>query len=382
MTQTFDDLDRFWDDGRAARPASPAPAAEPLYEGLRKAYLLGNGNGGGSRNGDSDLAWRRYDDTDEWAADRWPPADNSDEWARADDISAVGPPDVGTGAPEHRSAASVSAPEVAEILDLEEARASHLQEVDLLDLQDGELLDLDEIDAFDEGPEELGLARRAGRRGRGGHGRVARRRTTTLLNATTVLTWAAVALAAVALGGWIVTSRLLTTRQLFFLTHSTFGIVIVHAFGGGLGALITRGESRLMDRIRTCSTMAMAVVAWLASAVGTWFGYAGYRAAAPPGADLSLYPREYLLRSPNLAIWETFAMEWKVHIGWTTPFLATAVAFVAVRYRRRLVADAQVRKVLTVLFILAFAGALVAAGLGAIVNVAAPNDFMHRAWRP
>ncbi|HEX8134429.1 MAG TPA: hypothetical protein VF880_13520, partial [Actinomycetes bacterium] len=204
----------------------------------------------------------------------------------------------------------------------------------------------------------------------------------TLLNATTVLTWATVVLAAVALGGWIVTSRLLTTRQLFFLTHSTFGIVIVHAFGGGLGALITRGESRLKDRIRTCSTMAMAVVAWLASAVGTWFGYAGYRAAAPPGADLSLYPREYLLRSPNLAFWETFAMEWKVHIGWTTPFLATTVAFVAVRYRRRLVADAQVRKVLTVLFILAFAGALVAAGLGAVVNVAAPNDFMHRAWHP
>ena len=177
-------------------------------------------------------------------------------------------------------------------------------------------------------------------------------------------------------------TRLLTTRQLFFLTHSTLGILIVHAFGGGLGTLLTSGDSRMKDRIRKLSTASLAVVAWLASAVGTWFGYAGYRAKVPPGGDITMYPREYLLNSPQLAFWETFAMEWKVHIGWTTPFLATAVAFTALRYRRRLVADRLVRKVMTIMLLLAFAGALVAAGLGAVVNVTAPNDFMHRGWSP
>jgi hypothetical protein len=138
----------------------------------------------------------------------------------------------------------------------------------------------------------------------------------------------------------------------------------------------------MKDRIRKLSTAALAVVAWLASATGTWFGYAGYRAQVPPGGDISMYPREYLLASPRLAFWETFAMEWKVHVGWTTPFLATAVAFVALRYRRRLVGDPLVRKVMANLLVIAFAGALVAAVLGALVNVTAPNDFMHRGWQP
>jgi hypothetical protein len=95
---------------------------------------------------------------------------------------------------------------------------------------------------------------------------------------------------------------------------------------------------------------------------GTFFGYAGYRAEPPPGArSLQLYPQEYLLHSARLAFWDNFAMEWKVHVGWTTPFLATAVAFVALRYRRRLVADPLVRKVMTIMLLIAFAGALVAA---------------------
>jgi hypothetical protein len=166
------------------------------------------------------------------------------------------------------------------------------------------------------------------------------------------------------------------------MTHSALGIVIVHAFGGGIGTLVTGGDSPMKDRIRKLSTAALAIVAWLASIIGTWGGYAGYRAKMPPGGNIAMYPREYLLNSPGLAFWETFAMEWKVHVGWTTPFLATAVAFVAVRYRHRLVADPLVRKVMTDLLVIAFAGALVAAGMGAMVNVTAPNDFMHRGWSP
>jgi ABC-type Fe3+ transport system permease subunit len=61
-----------------------------------------------------------------------------------------------------------------------------------------------------------------------------------------------------------------------------------------------------------------------------------------------------------------------------TPFLATAVAFVAFRYGRRVMADPQVRKLLTNVFVIAFAVAVIASVLGAVVNVVAPNDFMHR----
>ena len=245
----------------------------------------------------------------------------------------------------------------------------------------------DEADGFDdldEEEEELDSEPRArgARRSRSSAGRAGLRRTSTLLNASTILLFAVGALAAAGLSVWILSARLLTTRQLFFLTHSIFGIIIVHAFGGGLGTLLTSGDSRMKDRIRKLSTAALAIVAWLASGIGTWFGYAGYRAKVPPGGDITMYPREYLLNSPQLAFWETFAMEWKVHIGWTTPFLATAVAFTALRYRRRLVADRLVRKVMTIMLLLAFAGALVAAGLGAVVNVTAPNDFMHRGWSP
>ncbi len=64
-------------------------------------------------------------------------------------------------------------------------------------------------------------------------------------------------------------------------------------------------------------------------------------------------------------------MEWKVHVGWITPFLATAVAFVALCYGKRLVADFQVRKTLTNLFVIAFATAVIASSLGALVNIAA-----------
>jgi hypothetical protein len=247
--------------------------------------------------------------------------------------------------------------------------------------------DADDEDDLDEDEDNLDLAppaprARGGRRRSSQGGRAGLRRTSTLLNTSTILLFAVGILGAGALSAWILSTRLLTTRQLFFLIHSTLGIIIVHAFGGGLGTLLTSGDSRMKDRIRKWSTAAMAVVAWLASAVGTWFGYAGYRAKVPPGGNIEMYPREYLLSSPQLRFWETFAMEWKVHIGWTTPFLATAVAFTALRYRRRLVEDRLVRKVMTIMLLLAFAGALVAAGLGAVVNVTAPNDFMHRGWSP
>ena len=348
MTQVHDDdLDNAWhdgDDGDAAAPRTDREPQdqEPLFEQLRSAYL----------HRDDTNDWANDSDTGGWAAD------DSGRWEAG----------VATAYEDDDSRYQwVDSP------------ASYESESES-DWDDEELDDLDdeEEDELDSEP----LAPRARGRRRSAAGRAGLRRTSTLLNASTILLFAVGALAAAGLTAWILSARLLTTRQLFFLIHSTLGILIVHAFGGGLGTLLTSGDSRMKDRIRKASTAGLAIVAWLASAVGTWFGYAGYRAKVPPGGNIAMYPREYLLNSPKLAFWETFAMEWKIHIGWTTPFLATAVAFTALRYRRRLVADRLVRKVMTIMLLLAFAGALVAAGLGAVINVTAPNDFMHRGWSP
>jgi hypothetical protein len=343
VTQVHDDdLDKGWYGGPLAPVPDPSQSAdqEPLFGQLRSAYL----------HRDDTNDWARDTDTGGWSAG------DSGEWDAG----------VATAFEDDDSRYQwVDAPAA-----WEEESEDGWDDAEELD-------DLEEEDEFDPQPP---TPRARGRRR--SSGRAGLRRTSTLLNASTILLFVVGAVAAAGLTAWILGARLLTTRQLFFLTHSTLGIVIVHAFGGGLGTLLTSGDSRMKDRIRKLSTAGLAIVAWLASAVGTWFGYAGYRAKVPPGGDIAMYPREYLLNSPQLAFWETFAMEWKVHIGWTTPFLATAVAFTALRYRRRLVADRLVRKVMTIMLLLAFAGALVAAGLGAVVNVTAPNDFMHRGWSP
>jgi hypothetical protein len=343
VTQVHDDdLDKGWYGGPLAPVPDPSQSAdqEPLFEQLRSAYL----------HRDDTNDWARDTDTGGWSAG------DSGEWDAG----------VATAFEDDDSRYQwVDAPAA-----WEEESEDGWDDAEELD-------DLEEEDEFDPQPP---TPRARGRRR--SSGRAGLRRTSTLLNASTILLFVVGAVAAAGLTAWILGARLLTTRQLFFLTHSTLGIVIVHAFGGGLGTLLTSGDSRMKDRIRKLSTAGLAIVAWLASAVGTWFGYAGYRAKVPPGGDIAMYPREYLLNSPQLAFWETFAMEWKVHIGWTTPFLATAVAFTALRYRRRLVADRLVRKVMTIMLLLAFAGALVAAGLGAVINVTAPNDFMHRGWSP
>jgi hypothetical protein len=334
------DASELWERDSASSPGD----GEPLFEQLRSAYLHGDDSSEWERAGEDTGGWAA-DDSGQWAAGAVGVEDEDDRYRWVD------------SSPAWDSGSEAWDDDVDEYDDYE---------------------DLDDEEELDPEP----LAPRARGRRRSGPGRAGLRRTSTLLNATSILLFVVGGLLAAGLTAWILGAKLLTTRQLFFLTHSTLGIIIVHAFGGGLGTLLTSGDSRMKDRIRKWSTAAMAVVAWLASAVGTWFGYAGYRAKVPPGGNIAMYPREYLLNSPQLAFWETFAMEWKVHIGWTTPFLATAVAFTALRYRRRLVADRLVRKVMTIMLLLAFAGALVAAGLGAVVNVTAPNDFMHRGWSP
>ena len=80
-----------------------------------------------------------------------------------------------------------------------------------------------------------------------------------------------------------------------------------------------------------------AAMLWLAVLVGTYIIFPPYRATPPPGmTDLSQFPRALVLANPDTAWLHAFAMESKEHMPWIASMLATAVAFIAVRTRSRL----------------------------------------------
>jgi VIT1/CCC1 family predicted Fe2+/Mn2+ transporter len=65
-------------------------------------------------------------------------------------------------------------------------------------------------------------------------------------------------------------------------------------------------------------------------------------------------------------------MEWKEHIGWFAPILATTVAFLVAYYGIQLAEDNKLRKAAIWLFVLAFGAAAVAGIFGAFLNKVAP----------
>jgi hypothetical protein len=171
------------------------------------------------------------------------------------------------------------------------------------------------------------------------------------------------------------------TREFWTVVHGMgLGAIFLLAFAGGLAGLYSlRPElvtvAGMRERIRRLEigTWVMALVAWLTVISGTYIVYPWYRARPPEGqADLSAFPRSFLLADPNLAAWHTFGMEWKEHVAWFSPILATAVAFVVWRYGDQLAENPKLRNALMVLFVLAFVAAGVAGLFGAFIAKAAP----------
>jgi hypothetical protein len=116
-----------------------------------------------------------------------------------------------------------------------------------------------------------------------------------------------------------------------------------------------------------------AVLFWLAVLVGTYVVFPIYRAPPPEGAlVLDAYPRALLLSRADTRWLHAFAMEVKEHTPWIGAMLATAAAFIAVRYRTVLLADRSLRQVTGALTGVAFAIVLFAALLGVFVNKTAP----------
>lgn len=172
-----------------------------------------------------------------------------------------------------------------------------------------------------------------------------------------------------------------TNREFWTLIHGMgFGALFLLAFAGGLAGLYSlrpelltvTGLRERMTRL-VAGTWLMAIAAWGTVLTGTFIVYPWYRAAAPKGAaDLSAFPRSFLLANPNLAEWHNFGMEWKEHVAWFAPILATVVAFVVLRYGKRLAEMPFLRKALMVTFVLAFGAAAVAGLFGALITKAAP----------
>lgn len=184
-----------------------------------------------------------------------------------------------------------------------------------------------------------------------------------------------------------------TYREWWGLVHGMgFGAIFLLAFGGGLAGLYSlrpdlvtpEGVVERMRRLKV-GVVAMAVAAWGTVITGTWIVYPWYREVVagetlegcqgltiPNAATCS--PKEFLLSNQvgKTADWHEFAMEWKEHIAWISPILATVVAFIVLYYGTNLIRHERVRRTAITLYCAAFGFAAVAGALGAFITKVAP----------
>ena len=187
----------------------------------------------------------------------------------------------------------------------------------------------------------------------------------------------------------------LNAREVWPLIHgSALGLLFLLAFAAGLagrwrlrsGRMTAVGIGRRIRRLYV-SAWVMALAAWAMVITGTWIIYPWYRARlAPVGDDLyagcaglarpsaSCSARDFLLSnvSGSSDAWHSFGMEWKEHVAWTAPILATAAAFLISYYGLRLAARPWLRAVVIGMFVAAFAVVVVAGALGAALGNIAP----------
>ncbi len=172
----------------------------------------------------------------------------------------------------------------------------------------------------------------------------------------------------------------LTSREVWAIIHGMIlGALFLLAYAGGLAEFVSLrsawqtedGIGKTVRRLKL-GTWTMAVVAWLTVITGTYIVYPWYRAKAPEGADLTMFPRNFLLSNPATSEWHNFGMEWKEHVAWLAPILATAVAYLVTYYGPRLAKEDKIRRGLIVIFTLAFLTAAAAGLFGAMINKAAP----------
>jgi hypothetical protein len=161
----------------------------------------------------------------------------------------------------------------------------------------------------------------------------------------------------------------LTDREWWAVIHGMIlGAIFLLAFAGGIAEFWSLREGEITEagiakrtRRLEIGTWVMAAAAWATVATGSYIVYPWYR-EEPDG------PRFDLLADPDTADWHSFGMEWKEHVAWIAPLLATAVAVTVTYYGTSLIRHQGVRKGLMVFFTLAFVIAGVAGALGAFIT--------------
>jgi len=174
---------------------------------------------------------------------------------------------------------------------------------------------------------------------------------------------------------------LFTVRSIWTMVH---GIVLGGAALMGLSAALfhlyaarTSDERNIAapsaSRALAGLTVLTAMMLWLTVLVGTYIIFPPYRATPPAGVtDLAQYPLSLIQARLETAWLHAFAMESKEHAPWIASMLATAVAFVSVRYPSKLLRDAPLRNMATVLLAICFALVAFVALMGMLVNKVAP----------
>jgi hypothetical protein len=187
----------------------------------------------------------------------------------------------------------------------------------------------------------------------------------------------------------------LNSRAAWTIIHGlVLGTVFLLAFAGGLaglwslrpGFVTTHGIRERMTRLYYGS-WSMALVAWATVITGTWIVYPWYRVSlAEVGEDAfagcagavipteTCSPRDFLRsnESGTTEVWHSFGMEWKEHVAWAAPILATAAAFLITYYGARLISRPWLRAAVIVMFVGAFAAAAIGGAFGAFLNKVAP----------
>jgi hypothetical protein len=184
----------------------------------------------------------------------------------------------------------------------------------------------------------------------------------------------------------------LTSRETWAVIHGlVLGTLYLLAFGGALaglwslrpGLITTAGIKERMTRLYLGFGV-MAAAAWLTVISGTWVVYPWYReklagAKFEKCAGLSLpssscSPRDFILSnvSGDTERWHEFGMEWKEHVAWAAPFLATSAFLLVLYYGPRLTARRWLRMAVIVMLVGGFAAAVVGGAFGAFINKVAP----------
>ena len=150
------------------------------------------------------------------------------------------------------------------------------------------------------------------------------------------------------------------------------GLAFLVAFGGGVMNLGTLGHewtpeelARVLRRLKMYVWI-VALSTWLMVITGTYISYVPYRAAGPAS------PKNKVLAAVDTAWLHNFAMEWKEHIAWAAPLLATAVVFIVTCYGASLATRNDLRRAAMVFLVLSFVSSVIGSVLGFLIYKAVP----------